>query len=45
MSLHIRQDAGHNHHHIIEAAFKALAYALKEAFTPKLHITSTKGTL
>lgn len=44
-TLHIRKVTGVNHHHIIEASFKALAYALKEALTPAAKETSTKGVL
>ena len=48
-SVHLRQFAGENSHHIIEAAFKALARALHEAVTiDPAHadeIPSTKGTI
>lgn len=48
-SLHIRQMAGENTHHILEAVFKGLGRALKEAaaFDPKHRdeIPSTKGVL
>ncbi len=44
-SLHIRQLAGANHHHIIEASFKALALALREALAPGRDMLSTKGKL
>ena len=48
-SLHIRQLAGENTHHILEAVFKGTGRALKEAvaFDPKhlQDIPSTKGTL
>ena len=48
-SVHLRQFAGENSHHIIEAAFKALARALHEAVTidPAYanEIPSTKGTI
>lgn len=45
-TLHIRQLAGKNSHHIIEAMFKALGRALKEA-TREIcgGVASTKGTL
>lgn len=48
-TLHLQQLAGHNTHHIIEGAFKALARALRiavrtdEAFADE--IPSTKGVL
>ena len=47
MSLHIRQLAGRNSHHIAEAAFKGVARALKEAVASDGSdaIPSTKGVL
>ena len=49
MNLHIKQLAGSNDHHIIEAAFKAFAKALDEAtqFDSRLsgQVLSTKGSL
>ena len=49
MTLHIRQLAGTNTHHIIEACFKALARTLKKAVSIdaayKDEIPSTKGVL
>ncbi|MDQ2730570.1 MAG: imidazoleglycerol-phosphate dehydratase HisB [Armatimonadota bacterium] len=48
MTLHIRQMAGQNAHHIIEAAFKAFARALDEATQRDERISgvpSTKGIL
>ncbi len=49
MNLHLKQLDGVNNHHIIEAAFKAFANALKTAvsFDESLRgeILSTKGTL
>lgn len=45
-NLHIRQLAGKNTHHIIEAAFKALALAMKQATAITGEgIPSTKGVL
>ena len=44
-TLHIRRITGHNHHHLIEASFKALARALREALTVVSQETSTKGVL
>ncbi len=48
-SLHIRQMAGSNSHHIIEGAFKSVGRCLREAVSldPDLkdEIPSTKGTL
>jgi imidazoleglycerol-phosphate dehydratase len=48
MNLHIRQLSGRNTHHIIEAAFKAVARALDAAVQYDLRmegIPSTKGTI
>ena len=48
-SIHIRQMAGENTHHILEAVFKGMGRALKEAVAPDAkhldEIPSTKGTL
>ncbi len=48
-SVHIRQLAGENSHHIIEGIFKALARAMKEAVAVETgfegEIPSTKGTI
>ena len=46
-NLHIRLLSGKNTHHIIEAVFKAVARALKEAVatTDSEEVPSTKGTL
>ncbi|MBX6769561.1 MAG: imidazoleglycerol-phosphate dehydratase HisB [Actinomadura rubrobrunea] len=46
--LHVHVPYGRNAHHIVEAQFKALARALRDAvaFDPKVHgIPSTKGAL
>ncbi|KAK7396672.1 hypothetical protein VNO78_17829 [Psophocarpus tetragonolobus] len=49
MTLHIRQLAGKNSHHIIEATFKAFARALRQAteYDPRRHgtVPSSKGVL
>ena len=47
MSLHLRQLAGTNSHHIVEGAFKAVGYALKAAVAldGSNDIPSTKGVL
>ena len=48
MNLHLKQIAGRNNHHIIEAAFKAFAKALDQAvaYEPRLtDVLSTKGGL
>ncbi len=49
VTLHLRQLAGKNAHHIIEGAFKAAARALREAVSPDARegdrVPSTKGLL
>ena len=48
ITLHVRQLAGENDHHIMEAAFKALARAMRDAVTlieSPQSVPSTKGTL
>jgi len=48
ITLHIRQMAGTNGHHIVEAAFKAFGRALAEAINKSERVTgipSTKGVL
>ena len=43
--LHINNQYFKNNHHLIESAFKALAYAFKEALQPAEASTTTKGLL
>lgn len=49
MTLHIRQLAGKNSHHIIEATFKAFSRALRQAteYDPRRRgtVPSSKGVL
>ncbi len=48
VTLHVRSLAGENAHHIVEAAFKAVARALREAVAidPRVSgVPSTKGSL
>lgn len=46
ITLHLKEEYGKNDHHIIEALFKALAHALKQAVSVNGGVTlSTKGTL
>jgi imidazoleglycerol-phosphate dehydratase len=48
LTLHMRLLAGSNTHHIVEAAFKACARTLREAFSAdprETGVPSTKGTL
>lgn len=45
-ALHLKTQYFDNHHHLIEASFKALARALKEALAVQSSsVTSTKGVL
>jgi imidazoleglycerol-phosphate dehydratase len=45
MSLHVEARRGRNSHHMVEAAFKALGKALKEAYAPAEGGMSTKGQI
>jgi imidazoleglycerol-phosphate dehydratase len=46
ITLHVRQKAGRNTHHIIEAAFKGVARCLRDAVRVEgSSVPSTKGTL
>ena len=49
MTLHVRQRAGRNVHHVAEACFKAVARALRAATEPDPRasdtVPSTKGSL
>ncbi len=48
LTLHLRVEAGSNAHHMIEAAFKSFARALREAVSidpTETGVPSTKGTL
>jgi imidazoleglycerol-phosphate dehydratase len=48
LTLHLRVEVGSNAHHMIEAAFKAFARALRQAVTidpTETGVPSTKGTL
>ncbi len=46
ITLHIREEYGKNDHHIIEAMFKAVAHALKDAMAVTGgEVLSTKGVL
>jgi imidazoleglycerol-phosphate dehydratase len=46
ITLHIRSVSGRNGHHVIEASFKAVARALRDAVTLEgTTVPSTKGTL
>jgi imidazoleglycerol-phosphate dehydratase len=45
ITLHIRALRGRDRHHVIEAAFKATATALRVAMTPTDTVFSTKGSV
>ncbi len=45
INLHIDNRYFSNNHHLIEGAFKGVAYALKEALLPNQTSTTTKGVL
>jgi imidazoleglycerol-phosphate dehydratase len=48
ITLHVRVLAGRNAHHVVEAQFKSVARALRDAVTPDprvVGVPSTKGTL
>ena len=47
ITIHMKNEYGKNAHHMIEALFKALAYAMKTATRPNVNgeIVSTKGVL
>jgi imidazoleglycerol-phosphate dehydratase len=46
MTLHVRLKSGKNTHHIVEASFKGVARALRDAVRQEgSGVPSTKGTL
>ncbi|HYY07397.1 MAG TPA: imidazoleglycerol-phosphate dehydratase, partial [Actinomycetota bacterium] len=47
LTVHVRLRAGRSPHHVVEAEFKALATALRDAcaLTGSSGVPSTKGTL
>ncbi len=42
-TLHVRVLRGRDRHHVVEAAFKALGFALRDAAQPSTDVNSTKG--
>ncbi len=42
-TLHVRVLRGHDRHHVVEAAFKALGFALRDALVESGAVFSTKG--
>jgi imidazoleglycerol-phosphate dehydratase len=45
MTLHIRVLRGTDRHHIVEAAFKALGFAIRQALVETDAVFSTKGSV
>ncbi|HSJ10146.1 MAG TPA: imidazoleglycerol-phosphate dehydratase [Longimicrobiales bacterium] len=45
MTLHVRALRGTDRHHVVEAAFKAVGMALRQALTPEGVVFSTKGAV
>lgn len=45
MTLHVRVLRGRDRHHIVEAAFKAVAFALRDALVATDVVFSTKGSV
>jgi imidazoleglycerol-phosphate dehydratase len=45
VSVHIRVLRGSDRHHIVEGAFKALGFALRQALRPGDEVMSTKGVV
>ncbi len=45
VTLHVRVLRGRDRHHVVEAAFKALGFALRQALAPADDTTSTKGAV
>jgi len=44
-TLHVRVLRGHDRHHVVEAAFKALGFALRDALVESGAVFSTKGSV
>lgn len=45
LTLHVRVLRGHDRHHVLEAAFKAVGLALRQAVAEKGAVVSLKGTV
>jgi len=45
LTLHVRVLRGRDRHHVVEAAFKALGLALRQALAPEGAVFSTKGSV
>jgi imidazoleglycerol-phosphate dehydratase len=44
-TVHLRVLRGRDRHHIVEAAFKALGFAVRDALAPSESVVSTKGAV
>ncbi|MND00909.1 Imidazoleglycerol-phosphate dehydratase [compost metagenome] len=44
-TLHLRVIRGRDRHHVVEGAFKALGFALRQALRPTDEVQSTKGVV
>jgi imidazoleglycerol-phosphate dehydratase len=44
-TLHVRVLRGEDRHHVVEAAFKALGFALRDALVEEASVESTKGVV
>lgn len=45
LTLHVEVRRGRDRHHVVEAAFKALGLALRDALAPTTGVVSTKGAV
>lgn len=45
LTLHVEVRRGRDRHHMVEAAFKAVGFALREALAPEPGVVSTKGAV
>lgn len=45
LTLHVRVLRGHDRHHVVEAAIKALGLALRQALATEARVFSTKGAV
>ena len=45
LTLHVRVVRGRDRHHVVEAAFKALGFALRQALVTDAEVFSTKGAV
>lgn len=45
LTLHVEVRRGRDRHHVVEAAFKAVGFALRDALVPVEEVVSTKGAV